>query len=134
MNLFDYAILVAYLGMLLGLGYFFKEQKSKQDYFLGGRAMGTFPLTLSTMATQLSAISFISAPAFVGLRENGGMVWLSYEFSVPLAMLFLMVYVLPALYRSGVVSIYDYLERRFGPQGSQTGDSSYSFGSAEHSE
>jgi len=114
MNTFDYAIVFGYLAMLLGLGYFFKEQKSKKDYFLGGRAMGTFPLTLSTMATQLSAISFISAPAFVGLRPDGGMVWLSYEFGVPIAMLFLMVYVLPALYRSGVVSIYDYLERRFG--------------------
>jgi SSS family transporter len=115
MNTLDFAIVIGYLGMLLGLGYFFKEQKSKKDYFLGGRQMGTFPLTLSTMATQLSAISFISAPAFVGLRPDGGMVWLSYEFGVPLAMLFLMVYVLPALYRSGVVSIYDYLERRFGP-------------------
>ncbi len=114
MNTFDFIIVIGYLGMLLGLGYFFKEQKSKKDYFLGGREMGTFPLTLSTMATQLSAISFISAPAFVGLREGGGMVWLSYEFAVPIAMLFLMVYVLPALYRSGVVSIYDFLERRFG--------------------
>lgn len=114
MNTIDFAIVIGYLGLLLGLGYFFKEQKSKQDYFLGGRELGTFPLTLSTMATQLSAISFISAPAFVGLREGGGMVWLSYEFAVPIAMLFLMVYVLPALYRSGVVSIYDFLETRFG--------------------
>lgn len=114
MNAFDYAIVVAYMAMLLGLGYYFKEQRSKQDYFLGGRQLGVFPLTLSTMATQLSAISFISAPAFVGLREGGGMVWLSYEFAVPLAMLLLMVYVLPALYRSGVVSIYDFLESRFG--------------------
>ena len=114
MNTLDFAIVIGYLGLLLGLGYFFKEQKSKKDYFLGGRQLGTFPLTLSTMATQLSAISFISAPAFVGLREGGGMVWLSYEFAVPLAMLFLMVYILPALYRSGVVSIYDFLEGRFG--------------------
>ena len=114
MNAFDYVIILTYLAMLLGLGYLFKEQRSKQDYFLGGRQLGVFPLTLSTMATQLSAISFISAPAFVGLREGGGMVWLSYEFAVPLAMLLLMVYVLPALYRSGVVSIYDFLESRFG--------------------
>ncbi|MYH47381.1 MAG: sodium/solute symporter [Gammaproteobacteria bacterium] len=114
MNVLDYSIIVIYLAMLLGLGYFFKEQHSKKDYFLGGRQLGVFPLTLSTMATQLSAISFISAPAFVGLREGGGMVWLSYEFAVPLAMLLLMVYVLPALYRSGVVSIYDFLESRFG--------------------
>jgi len=114
MNFLDYAIITIYLAMLLGLGYFFKEQHSRKDYFLGGRQLGVFPLTLSTMATQLSAISFISAPAFVGLREGGGMVWLSYEFAVPLAMLLLMVYVLPTLYRSGVVRIYDFLERRFG--------------------
>ncbi len=114
MNVLDYAIIIAYLAGLLGLGYFCKQQHSKKDYFLGGRQLGVFPLTLSVMATQLSAISFISAPAFVGLREGGGMVWLSYEFAVPLAMLLLMVYVLPALYRSGVLSIYDFLESRFG--------------------
>ena len=114
MNTLDYSIIIVYLAMLLGLGYFFKEQHSKKDYFLGGRQLGVFPLTLSIMATQLSAISFISAPAFVGLRQGGGMVWLSYEFAVPLAMLILMVYVMPALYRSGVVSIYDFLESRFG--------------------
>ena len=33
--------------------------------------MGWLPLSLSTMATQLSAISFISAPAFVGLKDGG---------------------------------------------------------------
>ena len=65
------------------------------------------------MATQLSAISFISAPAFVGLREGGGMQWLSFEFGVPLAMIFLSIYLLPRLYKAGVVSIYEYLERRF---------------------
>jgi len=113
MNYLDYTIVGGYLLMLLGMGYFFKEQKSKKDYFLGGRSLGTFPLTLSTMATQLSAISFISAPAFVGLRPDGGMVWLAYEFAVPLAMIFLMMFILPPLYRSGVVSIYEYLENRF---------------------
>ena len=70
MNTLDFAVVLGYLAGLLFLGYFFKEQKSKEDYFLGGREMGTFPLTLSTMATQLSAISFISAPAFVGLPSR----------------------------------------------------------------
>ena len=51
-------------------------------------------------------------PSF--LKTSPHLVWLSYEFAVPLAMLLLMVYVLPALYRSGVVSIYDFLESRFG--------------------
>lgn len=65
------------------------------------------------MATQLSAISFVSAPAFVALKAGGGMKWLSFEFSVPLAMFFLMIVLIPPLFRSGVVSIYEFVERRF---------------------
>ena len=68
----------------------------------------------STMATQLSAISFVSAPAFVGLKLGGGMKWLTFEFAVPLAMLFIMIFVIPPLFRSGVVSIYEFVELRFG--------------------
>ena len=113
MNILDYIIIVIYLIVFLGLGYFFKENKSSQDYFLGGRNMGWLPLSLSTMATQLSAISFISAPAFVGLKDGGGLQWLTYEFGVPLAMAFLMVALIPTLYKSGVVSVYEYLEKRF---------------------
>ena len=113
MNGLDYAIVAIYLLGFLAMGYFFKNNKDSKDYFLGGRSMGWFPLSLSTMATQLSAISFVSAPAFVGLKMNGGMKWLSFEFAVPLAMLFIMIFIIPPLFRSGVVSIYEFVERRF---------------------
>ncbi len=113
MNYFDYIIIVVYLIGFLGIGYLFKENKTSGDYFLGGRSMGWLPLSLSTMATQLSAISFISAPAFVGLKQGGGLQWLTYEFGVPLAMAFLMVGLIPTLYKSGIVSVYEYLEKRF---------------------
>lgn len=113
MNWLDYSIIIVYIIFFLGMGYFFKENKNSKDYFLGGKSMGWFPLSLSTMATQLSAISFISAPAFVGLKLGGGMKWLTFEFAVPLAMIFIMVVVVPPLFRSGVVSIYEYVEKRF---------------------
>ncbi len=113
MNAFDYVVIAVYMSGMLAMGFAFRKQAGRHDYFLGGRSMGWLPLALSVMATQLSAISFISAPAFVGLREGGGMIWLSYELAVPLAMLFLMGFVAPALHRSGVVSVYDFLERRF---------------------
>lgn len=113
MNYIDYCIIILYLAGFLGIGYFFKENKSSGDYFLGGRSMGWFPLSLSTMATQLSAISFISAPAFVGLKEGGGLQWLTYEFGVPMAMAFLLIAIIPTLYNSGIVSVYEYLEKRF---------------------
>jgi len=113
MNTLDYIIVAVYALAFLGLGYFFKDQKDGKDYFLGGKSFGWLPLGLSIMATQLSAISFISAPAFVGLREGGGLEWLSFEFGVPVAMLFLMAVLIPPLYNAGIVSIYEYLERRF---------------------
>lgn len=113
MNLLDYIIVIAYLAGFLMLGYFFKDNKDSKDYFLGGRSLGWFPLSLSTMATQLSAISFISAPAFVGLKLNGGMKWLTFELAVPLAMIFIMLMIVPPLFRSGIVSIYEYIEQRF---------------------
>ncbi|REE80558.1 SSS family transporter [Lutibacter oceani] len=113
MNWLDYSIILIYIIFFLGMGYFFKENKDSKDYFLGGKSLGWFPLSLSTMATQLSAISFISAPAFVGLKLGGGMKWLTFEFAVPLAMLFIMIVIIPPLFRSGVVSIYEYVEKRF---------------------
>jgi len=113
MNYLDYIIIVVYLVCFLGIGFLFKENQTGEDYFLGGRKTSWLPLSLSAMATQLSAISFISAPAFVGLKEGGGMQWLAYEFGVPLAMAFLLVALLPTLYKSGIVSVYEYLEKRF---------------------
>lgn len=113
MNFLDYAIIFLYIGGFLCLGFIFKNQADKNDYYLGGRSFGWFPLAMSTAATQLSAVSFISAPAFVGLKQGGGMVWLTYEFAVPLAMIFLMVVLVPTFYKSGIVSVYEFLERRF---------------------
>ena len=113
MNWLDYSIVIFYIIFFLGMGFFFKENKDSKDYFLGGKSMGWFPLSLSTMATQLSAISFISAPAFVGLKLGGGMKWLTFEFAVPLAMIFIMIVIIPPLFRSGVVSIYEFVEKRF---------------------
>ena len=113
MNWLDFTIVAVYIFFFLGMGYFFKNNKDSKDYFLAGRNMGWFPLSLSTMATQLSAISFISAPAFVGLKIGGGMKWLTFELAVPIAMICIMLFVIPPLFRSGVVSIYEFVERRF---------------------
>jgi SSS family transporter len=106
-------VVIVYLIAFLGLGVFFKENKDAKDYFLGGKEMGWFPLSLSAMATQLSAISFISAPAFVGLAQGGGMKWLTFELAVPLAMIGIILIIVPPLYRANIVSIYEFVERRF---------------------
>ncbi len=115
MTWIDYTIIAIYMLGLLAVGWHFRHQHGRQEFFLGGRTLPWQALTLSIMATQLSAVSFISAPAFVGLREGGGMIWLSYELALPLAMGLLLWRLMPSLHKAGVVSIYDYLQKRFSP-------------------
>ena len=114
MNYLDYGVIALYSIVMLGIGFFVKDCKTKTDFFQGGRSFGWLALLLSIMATQLSAISFISAPAFVGFKVGGGLKWLTFEFAVPLAMIFVALVIVPPLYRSGVVSAYEFLEKRFG--------------------
>ena len=113
MNYLDYTIILAYVLAMLGIGFFVKDCKNSVDFFQGGRNFGWLTLLLSVMATQLSAISFISAPAFVGFKTGGGLKWLTFELAVPIAMIFVVVVIIPPLYRSGVVSVYEFLEKRF---------------------
>jgi len=83
------------------------------DYYLAGRNLPWLTVGISTLATQIGAVSFVSVPAFVALKPAGGLVWLSYEFAVPLVMAFHMVTLVPVLHQSGAVSIYGFLEKRY---------------------
>jgi SSS family solute:Na+ symporter len=65
------------------------------------------------MATQTSAISFISIPAFVALKAGGGLTWLQYELAVPLAIIVVMVFLIPLFRELQLVSVYEYLEFRY---------------------
>jgi SSS family transporter len=114
MNYLDWIVVTVYAAGLIWLSYHLsKGLSTTEDYYLGSKSFKWWQVGLSTMATQLGAVSFISAPAFVGLREGGGLQWLTYEFAVPLAMILLLVVIFPPLYKSGVISIYSYLERRY---------------------
>ncbi|MGB7951347.1 MAG: sodium/solute symporter [Candidatus Binatia bacterium] len=114
MNLLDWGVIAIYVVIIVGAGFYFgRSQKTIHDYYLGGRTVGWWQSGLSTMATQLGAISFVSAPAFVAIKKDGGLKWLAYEFGVPLALILVMAVILPTFYRGGVISIYEYLESRF---------------------
>ncbi|MFB3094710.1 MAG: sodium transporter, partial [Candidatus Acidiferrales bacterium] len=117
MNLLDFVLVGGYVVFLLAMGvYFNRRQTSQEDYYVGGRTVRWWASGISTMATQLGTISFVSAPAFVALKDvaaGGGLGWLAYEFGVPLALVFIMIFLLPVYHRAGVISIYEYLEKRF---------------------
>ncbi|MGB3364853.1 MAG: sodium transporter, partial [Thermodesulfobacteriota bacterium] len=86
MNYLDWIVIAVYIGFLIGLSaYLSRRQRNMEDYYLGGRTIPWWAIGVSTMATQLGAISFISAPAFVALKPGGGLKWLGFEFAVPIA-------------------------------------------------
>lgn len=111
----DAFVIVAYLAAVVAMSWAFaRRQRTGEDYFLAGRAMGGPVLGASIMANQASAVSLVGAPAFVALREGGGLVWLQYELALPLAMLLVIAVLLPALRSVPGSSIYAYAEARFG--------------------
>ncbi len=89
------------------------KHKNIADYYVGGRKLPWWAVGISTMATQTSAISFISIPAFVALKNGGGLTWLQYELGVPIAIIFVIAFLIPNFRKLKLISVYEYLEQRF---------------------
>ncbi|MEL6543540.1 MAG: sodium/solute symporter [Myxococcota bacterium] len=111
----DWTIICVYLiGMIAMSVYLGRGQEDDADYYVGGRKLPWWAVGISVVATQSSAISFVSVPAFVALREGGGLAWLQYELAVPIAMVFVMLVLVPYFRGLQLVSVFEFLEARFG--------------------
>lgn len=116
MHAIDLAIVGVSLAALLALGgWLAARQRVTSEYYLGGRKLPAWALGLSLAANQASAISLIGAPAFVALREGGGLGWLQYELAVPLAMAVLVVWGVTRLRSAPGADVYAGVEARLGP-------------------
>ncbi len=116
MNFIDWSLMGLYMASLIFFSYRIgKSQADEEDYYLGSKNIHWLPVGVSTMATQLSTNSMLGAPAFVAFSLGGGLLWLQYELAVPLAMIFVMIFLIPFFKTSGIISIYEYLGKRFGP-------------------
>lgn len=112
-HMLDCLVLVSYLLILVYMGFYFaKRNTSTDDYFLAGRRIPWWAATLSMFSTQLSAVTFMAIPA-----KAFGYDWLSILVNLGIILVApLTVYCfLPFYRRLNVTSIYEYLERRFGP-------------------
>lgn len=81
-----------------------------QKYLLAGKTMPWYAMALSIMATQASAITFIST---TGQSYVDGMRFVQFYFGLPLAMIVIAAFIAPRFHASGVYTAYEYLERRF---------------------
>lgn len=81
-----------------------------QDYLLANRSTPWYAVTLSIMATQASAITFLSTP---GQAYVDGMRFVQFYLGLPIAMIILSITAVPIYHRLKVYTAYEYLEQRF---------------------
>ena len=111
-GMINWIVLLSYFAAMMILGTRVgKANTNTESYFLGSRKIPWWAIGLSVMATQCSAVSFIGMP---GWGYTSGLQRLTYTFQFPLVMVVLMTTFVPFFYNTKVVSIYEYLEKRFG--------------------
>ena len=111
MSLTDWIVLAATLIAVIGYGLWKSGRSQNTDQFLmGNRSMPWYAVGLSVMATQASAITFLSAP---GQAFSDGMRFVQFYFGLPLAMIVLCITFVPIFHRLKVYTAYEYLEQRF---------------------
>jgi Na+/proline symporter len=87
-----------------------RGSKDVQDYIRGGNSSRWWTVGLSVMATQASAITFLSTP---GQAFHDGMGFVQFYFGVPLAMIIICSVFIPLYHRLKVYTAYEFLENRF---------------------
>lgn len=111
MSLLDWIILIATLAAIILYGVWkSRGHKNIDGYFLGNQSMPWYIVLLSIVATQASAITFLSAP---GQAYTDGMRFVQYYFGLPLAMVVLCITFVPIFHRLKVYTAYEFLEQRF---------------------
>ena len=107
----DWIILVGTLMFIVGYGVWrTKGSKNVTDYVLGGHDAKWWTIGLSVMATQASAITFLSTP---GQAFHDGMGFVQFYFGLPLAMIIICLVFVPIYHRLNVYTAYEFLENRF---------------------
>jgi SSS family solute:Na+ symporter len=87
-----------------------RKNKNLESYLKGNNSENWMTIGLAIMATQASAITFLSTP---GQAYESGMGFVQFYFGLPIAMIIISVFILPIYYKLKVYTAYQYLEQRF---------------------
>ncbi len=111
MSAIDWIILFATLLGIISYGvYKGRGQHGADTYLLADKNMPWYIVLLGIMATQASAITFLSAP---GQAYTDGMRFVQYYFGLPIAMVVICITFIPIFKKLNVYTAYEYLEQRF---------------------
>lgn len=111
MLVIDWIVLIGTLTFIVLYGtYKTRGNKNVTDYLKGGSDSHWWTIGLSVMATQASAITFLSTP---GQAYHDGMGFVQFYFGVPIAMVIICIVFIPLYHKLKVFTAYEYLETRF---------------------
>ncbi len=107
----DLSVLILTLVTIVGYGTWqTRGSNNVKDYLRGGNTSKWWTIGLSVMATQASAITFLSTP---GQAFNDGLGFVQFYFGVPIAMIVICMVFIPLYHRLKVYTAYEFLEERF---------------------
>ena len=111
MEILDWIVLLGTLLTIVAYGTWkTRGSKNVDDYIKGGNEAKWWTIGLSVMATQASAITFLSTP---GQAFHSGMGFVQFYFGVPIAMVVICLVFIPLYHRLKVYTAYEFLENRF---------------------
>jgi SSS family transporter len=112
----DLLIVAAYIaGMTLMGAWFTRRQKDLQAYFVGGRNVGWFMILVSIVATETSAVTFLSVPGVAYNPDGGNMTFLQLSLGYIVGRCLVAWLLLPLYMRGELFSAYQVLKVKFGP-------------------
>ena len=107
----DWTVLLTTILFIVAYGtYITRKNKDVKDYIKGGNDTKWWTIGLSVMATQASAITFLSTP---GQAYHDGLGFVQFYFGLPIAMVIICLVFLPIYYKLNVYTAYEFLESRF---------------------
>src|SRR5215210_5881870 len=113
----DLAIVGVYIaGMTLTGVWFTRRQKDLRTYFVGGRNVGWFMVLMSIVATETSAVTFLSVPGLAFNPKGGNLTFLQLAFGYIIGRCLVAWLLLPQYMSGDLFSAYEVLNRRFGPE------------------
>lgn len=110
----DWGVVALYFAVMIYIGVIAaRKDQDAREYFLAHRAMPTWAVAISIVATSLSAATFIGAP---DAAFNGNLSYLILNVGGVLAVAIVAIVFVPRLYRAGTVTIYGFINQRFGQE------------------
>jgi solute:Na+ symporter, SSS family len=112
----DLAIVVVYVLAMTLLGVWFtRAQKDLRTYFVGGRNVGWFMVLISIVATETSAVTFLSVPGVAYNPKGGNLTFLQLSFGYIIGRCLVAWLLLPQYMNGELFSAYQVLQQRFSP-------------------